>query len=105
MIHQDSVTVPSALSFLCSAIVPSKRRPRFRSDSTSQLAQRMASDRGLYGSTSRRSNSASIASKTISAGITARLVQRMIAARGDLVIGHAEATPEQKVGKSPLVHA
>jgi hypothetical protein len=39
--------------------------------------------RSLYGSTPRRSNSASITSKKISAGITARLVHRMIAARGD----------------------
>src|ERR1700761_7836485 len=46
-----------------------------------QLGQRMASDGGLYGSTPRRSSSASIASKKISAGITARLVQRTIAAR------------------------
>jgi hypothetical protein len=36
---------------------------------------------GPYGSTPRRLNSASIASKTISTGITARLVQRIIAAR------------------------
>jgi len=34
-----------------------------------------------HGSMPRRSNSASIASKTNSAGITARVVQRMIAAR------------------------
>ena len=34
-----------------------------------------------YSSTPRRSNSVSIASKRISAGTTARLVQKMIAAR------------------------
>jgi hypothetical protein len=40
-----------------------------------------AADFRSHGSMPRRSNSASIASKTNSAGITARVVQKMIAAR------------------------
>jgi hypothetical protein len=62
----------------CSRIVSdqneAKHPSRFRSDrkcGSRQLAQPMTSDRSFYGSKPRRSNSASIASKTISAGITA----------------------------------
>src|SRR5437879_2137461 len=89
MIHRDSVTVQCVLSFRAPRLFSlakneARRLPRFRSDSNArsrQLAQRMALDGSVYSSPSRRSNSASIVSKTISAGITARLVQRTIAAR------------------------
>src|SRR6266404_4141761 len=89
MIHLYSVTVQCVLSFraprLCSlAKNEAKLRPRFRSDSNAvpdSSRNEWPQTGSVYSSTRRRSNSASIASKTISAGITARLVQRMIAAR------------------------
>src|SRR6266851_1185786 len=88
MIHRDSVTVRGALSFRAPrsfSLTKNEaiRPPRFHSDSNA--VQTVHATNGLaqerYGSTPRRSNSASIASKTISAGIAARLVQRMITAR------------------------
>src|SRR5258708_27878866 len=89
MSHGDSVTVQCALSFRAPRLLSLaknevKRPPRFRLESNavpdnshnewSQTEALIARRRGA-------SNSASIPSKTISAGITAGLVQRMIAAR------------------------
>src|SRR6266540_2704314 len=78
MIHRDSVTVRGALSFRAPrsfSLTKNEAMPSQTIRATNGLAQER------YGSTPRRSNSASIASKTNSAGIAARLVQRMITAR------------------------
>jgi len=70
----------------CNSLMVRLRPPRLRTNSNAFQTARTAngSDRSVYSSMLRRSNSASIASKRISAGITTSLVQRMIAARATI---------------------